>query len=74
MDLYDSNTTADGMSRDTYAPAWAEQDRMASAPLAIARVVFQPGIMQVYKADAALRRGTLFPELDKPFTGRRGAF
>jgi hypothetical protein len=26
----------------------------------------------VYEADQALTRGTLFPELDKPFYGERG--
>ena len=39
-------------------------------PLAIARVVPQPEIKHVYKPDVALRQGTLFPDLDKPFMGR----
>ena len=73
MDMYDSNTG--DMFQDTYAAARAEPDKMDynRPPLAIARVVFQPKITKVYKADAALRRGTLFPELDKPFLGKRGA-
>jgi hypothetical protein len=32
----------------------------------------QAQITDVLDAGAALRAGTLFPELNKPFTGRRG--
>ena len=73
MDSYDSNTLDGNMSQDTYAPLQAAPDKTDDGPLAIARVVFQPAISRVYKVDTALRRGTLFPELDKPFLGKRGA-
>ena len=41
---------------------------------AMAYVVAQPSIAQVYYPETALRQGTLFPELDKPFLGNRGAY
>lgn len=41
--------------------------------LAMAYIVIQPEIKRVYYTDDALRQGTLFPELDKPFLGSRGA-
>lgn len=54
--------------------SWAapSMTRDTAAPLAIARVVSQPGITQVYNTGDALKRGTLFPELDKPFLRYRG--
>ena len=45
----------------------------ARTALAMAYIIPQPGIKNVYKPEDALRRGTLFPELDKPFTAHRGA-
>ena len=36
--------------------------------------VAQPSVTQVYYPETALRQGTLFPELDKPFSGNRGAY
>jgi hypothetical protein len=41
-------------------------------PLAMAFITPQPQISNVYAAEEGLRMGTLFPELYKPFTGKRG--
>ncbi|MCL2003282.1 MAG: spore coat associated protein CotJA [Oscillospiraceae bacterium] len=41
-------------------------------PLAMAFVTPQAQITNVFAADEALRMGTLFPELFKPFMGKRG--
>ena len=43
----------------------------ANPVTAMAYIPFQTD-RTVYEADNALLRGTLFPNLDKPFTGRRG--
>lgn len=42
----------------------------AQTPLAMAYVPMQL-FDQLYSEDKALEAGTAFPELDKPFTGRR---
>ena len=42
--------------------------------LAMAYVPVQPQISKVYSPEAALQQGTLFPELDKPFVGKRGVY
>ena len=44
----------------------------ANASLAMVHIVYQPAITRIYNAEDALRQGTLFPELDKPFLGYRG--
>jgi hypothetical protein len=54
----------------TYTRPRAEEHR----PLAMAYVMPQPQISNTYPAAEAVRKGTLFPELDKPFTGRRPAY
>jgi len=41
-------------------------------PLAMVYIIPQSKITQVYKSVYALKQGTLFPELDKPFNGRKG--
>ena len=41
-------------------------------PLAMVFITPQPPITNVYSTDEALRAGTLFPELNKPFVGKRG--
>ena len=43
----------------------------ADADVAMAYVPFQH-MSNVYASDEAFDRGTLFPELDKPFLGERG--
>ena len=53
-----------------YAREMPEERRR---PLAMAYITPQMQIDSVYPAGEALRKGTLFPELDKPFTGKRGA-
>lgn len=45
---------------------------MKNKPLAMAYVPWQY-FKDVYEPDRALRCGTIFPELDKPFLGKRGA-
>ena len=45
-----------------------------SLSLAMAYIVTQPPITQVYHPEDALKQGTLFPELVKPFVGSRGAY
>ena len=42
----------------------------ATAPLVMAYVPMQT-LGEKYPEDTALKNGTLFPELDKPFLGRR---
>lgn len=42
----------------------------AQLSLAMAYVLPQKQITQVYKTDVALKQGTLFPDLDKPFIGK----
>ena len=42
-----------------------------SLPLAMAYVPWQK-MQSTYDADVALQRGTIFPELDLPFTGKGG--
>jgi len=72
MDFYDFNRM------ENYIPQgmnmrWEEPDRMQDRPVfAMARVISQPDITQTYDPNTALKQGTLFPELDKPFTGKRG--
>lgn len=39
------------------------------APLAMSYVPFQGSYDELYNLEKALDRGTIFPELDKPFTG-----
>jgi hypothetical protein len=45
---------------------------MTRHPLAMAFITPQPQITNVFNTDEALRAGTLFPELYKPFTGKKG--
>ena len=40
---------------------------------AMAYVPYQQWTGELHQAERALDAGTLFPVLDKPFTGRRGA-
>lgn len=74
MDVYSSSRM------ENYIPhgmnmRWEELDRMQDKPtLAIARVIPQSNITQAYDTGTALKQGTLFPELDKPFMGRRGVY
>ena len=45
---------------------------VSSPALAMAYVLMQPEVKRVYKPEDALRQGTLFPELDKPFLRYKG--
>ncbi|MGN0375013.1 MAG: spore coat associated protein CotJA [Butyrivibrio sp.] len=40
--------------------------------LAVSRVVFQPFGSQTYDVCTAFMRGTIYPDLDKPFLGKGG--
>lgn len=53
-------------------PGGGSQDQLFGMPLAIAYVPWQHW-NQTYQLDKALKVGTIFPELDKPFLGKRGA-
>lgn len=44
--------------------------KLRDLPLAMAYVPMQP-LESTYEQDEALKAGTLFPNLDKPFLGRR---
>lgn len=46
-------------------------DSLASFPIAMAYVPWQ-SFHTIYDFRESLSRGTIFPELDKPFCGRRG--
>lgn len=54
-----------GMGEDRYSGV-----KLQNLPLTMAYVPFQQ-IEGVYNQDEALKSGTLFPNLDKPFLGRR---
>ena len=45
---------------------------MCDMTLAMAYFMMQPQIKNVYNPGEALKRGTLFPDLDKPFMERGG--
>ncbi len=49
-----------------------QQYDIDNMPLAMAYVPWQH-FTQVYEPDKALAYGTIFPELNKPFLGKRGA-
>ena len=46
-------------------------DVWAEYPIAMAYVPWQH-LESVYEPDCALKNGTIFPELNKPFLGKRG--
>lgn len=47
------------------------KDPLASFPIAMAYVPWQ-SLYRLYDFREGFSRGTIFPELDKPFCGRRG--
>ena len=49
----------------------AEYDELNGMPLAMAYVPWQHLSSIFEDLDAAYKKGTIFPELEKPFTGRR---
>lgn len=57
------------MSIDTVGTTATARDNTLA--LAMAYVPMQC-LKTIYSPQTALLRGTLFPELDKPFTGRKG--
>ena len=53
-------------------PGSCSRDQLLGMPLAIAYVPWQHW-NETYQLDKAMHVGTIFPELDKPFLGKRGA-
>ena len=45
---------------------------VSSRPIAMAYVPFQKAPIMYENLEDAFHRGTIFPELDKPFHGKRG--
>ena len=62
---WDKQNTASGMGWDRFS-----KTELRNLPLTMAYVPFQ-SIEGTYSRDEALKAGTLFPNLDKPFLGRR---
>lgn len=57
--------------RQTYGRSNNSMDTLGQFPLAMAYVPWQR-FGQTYDLSKALCAGTIFPELDKPFCGKRG--
>lgn len=57
--------------RNTKSTQICRSDPLASYPIAMAYVPWQ-SFHKLYDFHEGLSRGTIFPELDKPFCGRRG--
>lgn len=53
-------------------PGSCSRDQLFGMSLAIAYVPWQYW-NETYHLDKAMQAGTIFPELDKPFLGKRGA-
>ena len=53
------------------APKCCHHDPLSELPLAMAYIPWQEW-KDIYSADKALCRGTIFEELDKPFSGKGG--
>jgi len=51
-------------------PTQTQKDPLAGLPVAMGYVPWQ-NLTTVYEPDKALQVGTIFPELRKPFEGRR---
>lgn len=72
---YSDNTGNSCSGACTTAPQSTEHQEkdvfagIDKAPLTMAYVPFQGNCNELYDAETALHRGTIFPELDKPFTG-----
>ena len=65
MDFWDSNMNMSNSNQGIKIP-------YEKLSLAMAYVPFQPAVNKVFNAMEALKIGTLFPELDKPWLGERG--
>ncbi len=61
---WNKTKSASGMGRDRFS-----NTELKNLPLTMAYVPFQT-IEGTYNRDEALKAGTLFPNLDKPFLGR----
>lgn len=68
---YRSMPTRNVVPRDTCPCGTHSYDTFASMPIAMAYVPWQVW-QDIYDADKALCRGTIFQELDKPFQGMGG--
>lgn len=66
------NSCSGACTAASRSPEHHEEDVFAGvdkAPLTMAYVPFQGNCNELYDVETALHRGTIFPELDKPFTG-----
>ena len=70
MDMYQNPLLDAMMYPDPYA--WDKPKPMSDRPLAMAYMMRQLQMTNVFSPEEALRKGTLFPELYKPFIGKRG--
>lgn len=68
----DYNSIPGDMQQPMYP--WIQANPTNYRPLAMVNITVQPQITNVYNPQEALRRGTLFPELYKPFMGSRGDY
>lgn len=57
--------------KDDMEKSYMEFTKSQQKPLAMAYVPWQY-FTRAYEPQAALKKGTIFPELDKPFTGKKG--
>lgn len=49
-----------------------QKDILSTMPVAMAYVPFQPAFHHTFPLCKALQEGTIFPDLCKPFCGKRG--
>ena len=57
--------------RDTQSMS-CQHDPLAGMPIAMAYVPWQPAFHHTFNLCKALQVGTIFPDLCKPFCGKRG--
>lgn len=68
---YRSMPSRDMSSRDISSRDMSSHDRLSAMPIGMAYVPWQVW-REIYDAEKALCRGTIFQELDKPFQGAGG--
>ena len=69
LDAYFAKTVKSN-NKNTYKESKFNNTMLKNLPLTMAYVPFQQ-IEGTYDQDEALKAGTLFPNLDKPFLGRK---
>ena len=53
-------------------PMFCQGDPLSGMPVAMAYVPWQPAFHHTFDLCKALHEGTIFPDLCKPFCGKRG--